>query len=452
MSGNNGFTPAELNYVNLADDANVTAQPVLTAPLAAVAADDAAETVFVDLEQVIHPNLTGIGGAFNEIGGDAFVKLSAEKQKELAEALFNPETGSGLTLCRTAIGASDFGLSEYSYSEVADDYEMKHFSIDRDVPTVIAFINAAQAENEDLSIFASPWSPPAWMKKSGSMDGGNKDKENNVLKSDPKIYEAYALYFKKYVQEYAKHGIEIERLIIQNEPDMNPGYPGCDMLPEQMAELTFDYIQPVFDDAGLTTELWAGTFRAMRKDAEKFVTINGAEAIDGIGLQYCRPATFKALHEKAPSMPLMHTEGRCENGKNTMRQARARLGEVAMWFNNGTENYCYWNIVLNETTSSAWDWKQNSLIQIDRDAGTVTYNADYAPISLLSRYIRPGDQSLKVSTPKGTDAIAVKNAERLVVFLQNNKDVSAPQTVELSSGKKYSIALPAKALCAVVFN
>ncbi len=452
LAGNTAPKPAALYYVNLADGAEVTAHPVLTAPLKAAAAAEPADAVEVDLDSVIHPNLSGIGGAFNEIGGEAFAGLSPEKQRELAEALFNPETGSGLTLCRTAVGASDFGLSEYSYSEVADDYEMKHFSIERDVPTVIAFIKAAQAENAGLRIFASPWSPPGWMKKSGSMDGGKTDKANNVLKSDPAIYEAYALYFTKYVQAYAGHGIEIERLIIQNEPDMNPKYPGCDMPPEQMADLTFNYIRPAFEDAGLTTELWAGSFRAMRQDAETFVTINGAEEIDGLGLQYCRTSTFDALRATAPAMPLMHTEGKCNNGRNSMQQARARLGEAAMWLNNGTENYCYWNMVLNESGKSAWGWKQNSLVNVDRDAGTVTYNADFAPISLLSRYIRPGGRSLKVTAPKGKDAIAVKNRDGLVVFVQNNEAAPASQDIVLSSGGTYRIELPANALCAVVFQ
>jgi glucosylceramidase len=446
------YKPVELDYVNLADGVEVGSHPIRSKKISDTPLVELEPSVIVDLDQVIVANLSGIGGAFNEIGGEAFVSLPESEQKKLAEALFSPEKGSGFALCRTAVGASDFGLSEYSYSETADDYEMKYFSIERDVPTVLAFINAAQAENDQLRMFASPWSPPGWMKESGSMDGGNKNKEKNVLKADPKIYEAYALYFTKYIQDYATYGVNIDRLIIQNETDMNPGYPGCDMSPEQMAELTFNYIQPAFEDAGLNTELWAGSFRGHRKDAETFAALDGAEAIDGLGLQYCSPATFKALHAIAPGMPLMHTEGKCENGDNSMKQARNRLGEVAMWFNGGSENYCYWNMVLNESSESAWGWKQNSLIKIDRNAKTVTYNADYAPMSLFSRYIRPGDQSLSVSTPEGIHAIAVRNDDRLVVFLQNDAEEAVMQNIELSSGAAYTVELPAQALCAVVFN
>ncbi|MDF7807730.1 hypothetical protein P4E94_09800 [Pontiellaceae bacterium B12219] len=444
--------PIELNYVKLADGTSVSAHPVQHKKPNIVPVADSNETIVIDVKNVINPNLSGIGGAFNEIGGEAFASLPKTKQKEVAEALFSPTEGCGFSLCRTAVGASDFGLTEYSYSETPDDYEMKHFSVDRDVPTVLAFINAAQAENEELRIFASPWSPPGWMKESGSMDGGDKNKEQNVLKDDPEIYEAYALYFTKYIQAYAKHGVNIERLIIQNETDMNPKYPGCDMKPEQMAELTFDYIQPALKKARLKTELWAGSFRGKRRDAETFMTLPGADQIAGLGLQYCSSKTLKTLRTNYPDTKLMHTEGRCENGRNSMAQARKRLSEVAMWLNGGCENYCYWNIVLNESSESAWGWKQNSLINIDRNAGTVTYNSDFAPMALFSQYIRPGDQSLPVSTPEDVHAIAVRNKDRLVLFLQNDAEQPITRNIELSSGNKYAIELPAQALCAVIMH
>ncbi len=444
--------PVELNYVDLADGAVVSAHPIRQQPMAQVPASESDPAVFVDLDEVIHGNLSGIGGAFNEMGGEAFASLPAAKQKELAEALFSPEKGCGFSLCRTAVGSSDFGLSEYNYSETPDDYDMKHFSIERDVPTVIAFIQAAQAQNDALRIFASPWSPPGWMKVSGSMDGGNENKEQNVLKADPEIYKAYALYFAKYIQGYAKHGVTIERLIIQNEPDMNPSYPGCDMRPDQMAELTFNYIRPAMEKAGLKTELWAGSFRGKRKDAETFMSLEGAGKIDGLGLQYCNTKTFKALREMAPDTKRMHTEGKCENGDNSMAQARRRLGEVAMWLNGGSENYCYWNMVLNESNTSAWGWKQNSLVTIDRSAGTAIYNADFAPMALFSRFIRPGDQSLQVTVPKEMSAIAVRGRDRLVLFLQNEAEQAVTRNVELSTGETYAVELPAQALCAVVFK
>jgi len=289
------------------------------------------------------------------------------------------------------------------------------------------------------------------MKYTGRMDAGNEDVNNNKLIADPKIYDAYALYFTKYVQAYAKNGIHIDRLIVQNETDMNPTYPGCDMSPEQMAELVFDHIRPAFKKAGLTTEIWAGSFRGKRGDAEKFLTIKRAETIDGIGLQYCGGSQIKALNRDHKDMAFMHTEGKCYHGENSMKQARERFGEVCMWLNGGCGNFCYWNIVLNEESTSAWGWTQNSMIKIDREAKSITYNPDYAPMALLSKFIRPGDQSIKTVTPRKVDALAVRNEKQLVVFLQNETDAVATQDIVLAD-VNYTVELPAKSLCAFVFE
>ena len=159
-----GYELLEMNYVLIKDDAKVSSQPIQTQAIIKTAPSANAGTAVVKLDEVVTPKLSGIGGAFNEQGGEAFMSLPEAVRKKVAETLFNPKTGAGLTFCRTAIGASDFGLGAYSYSETADDYEMKHFSVERDAKSVIPFIRAAQAENSELRIFASPWSPPGWMK------------------------------------------------------------------------------------------------------------------------------------------------------------------------------------------------------------------------------------------------------------------------------------------------
>jgi glucosylceramidase len=445
------FKKATLSYVDLSDGAVITAQPVKTERIKLKKSKSTDVAITVNLNSIVHKDLSGIGGAFNEQGGEAFMTLPESKRKALAEAIFSPTNGAGFSLCRTAVGASDFGLSAYSYSETPEDYDMKHFSIKRDTKSVIPFILAAKAENPELKMFASPWSPPGWMKVSGKMDGGDKSPSTNVLKSDPDIYKAYGLYFSKYIQAYAKTGVIIDRLVVQNEPDMNPKYPGCDMLPKQMAELISDYIKPQFAKDGVKAEVWAGSFRGKRSDAQKFMTLKNAKDADGVGLQYAGPNVMQELRDNYPDLSLMHTEGRCENGKNSMDQARKRFGEIAMWINSGVENYCYWNMVLNETSSSGWGWKQNSLINIDRNTGEVTYNPDYAPVNLLSRYIRPGDQCLKVETTDGETALAVQNESRLVVFVQNNENTT--RTKQLKFGEKvYDAEIPAQSLCALVFK
>ena len=143
----------------------------------------------------LYPNiefqtLEGFGGAFNEIGGEALMSLPQELQDQVVSNLFSLNQGAELVFNRTAVGASDFGIDAYSYAEKADDYKMKHFSIKREETTVIPYLQKAFKANPDLKLFASPWSPPAWMKYSGLMDRGEEFPEKNQLKDEPKIYEA----------------------------------------------------------------------------------------------------------------------------------------------------------------------------------------------------------------------------------------------------------------------
>jgi glucosylceramidase len=435
----------QVHFVSLTDSIVVTPNPIQhlsVKPSSQVS--DKAIVLTVHTDQIICKNLTGIGGAFNEQGGEAFMRLPQAQRDELATALFNLENGSGFSFCRTAIGSSDFGLGAYSYSEVAEDYEMKHFSIERDKKSVIPFMQAALKQNPDLTFFASPWSPPGWMKKTGIMDAGDKDKVNNVLIQSPEIYKAYGLYFAKYFKAYAAEGVKLQRLLVQNEPDISTSYPSCNMSPEQMLELSFDYIQPAFDKAGVDAEIWAGTFRGHRKDAINFIALPGADNIGGIGVQYAPAKQIVEVVEN--DYKVMHTEGICHRAKNNFKEARSRFREVAGYMNAGTENFCYWNIALNEESTSGWDWPQNSLVRIDRDAGKVIYNPDFLPMSLMGKYIRPGDKSLKVDSSQ--DAMAIQNDKGITVFVQNDEANSV--TAEINVGKqKVVVELPASSLCAV---
>jgi glucosylceramidase len=456
------YKPVSINYVDLSDGATVTAQPIHSKQLSIKSSKASESVIEIKLNEIIHSNLSGIGGAFNEQGGEAFMSLDEKDQKILAKNIFSVNNGIGFSMCRTAVGSSDFGLGAYSYSEIPEDYEMKYFSVERDKASVLPFINAAQTQNPELKIFASPWSPPGWMKESGKMDDGAVRKEatsgermtwvnngKNYLRDETKIYEAYALYFRKYVQAYAQQGVTIERLAIQNETDMNTIYPSCDMSPEQMEKLAFKYIQPAFDSAGLKTEVWAGTFRGKRDDAEAFIALEGASKIDGIAMQYASAHQVREVCEAGYSV--MHTEGKCYNSKNTMEQARSRFREVRMWLNSGAENYCYWNMVLNEESTSGWGWKQNSMIKIDKQTKIITYNPDYAPMALFSKFIRPGDQSIKTTTSGNVVALAVRNEKHLVLFLQNDTDAIAKQNIKIID-KNFTVEIPAKSLSAFVFK
>jgi len=405
---------------------------------------------------VIYPDvefqeITGIGGAFNEIGGLALMSISKGSRENVMANLFSTD-GAQFSFCRTAIGSSDFGVNAYSYSEVADDYQMKHFSIKREKNSVIPYIKMAQKYNPNMTLFASPWSPPGWMKYSGLMDQGDKNPDQNKLKEEPKIYEAYALYFTEYVKAYAKEGITVDKLLIQNETDIHTKYPSCVMPPKQMYKLAADYIRPQFKKNNLKTEIWAGTFRtAGVLDALEFAGNKAyLNAVDGIGIQYTKGAYINDMNFLVKDKPTMHTEGNCYNGKNTVEQAFKRLGEVASYINNGMPNYCYWNMILNESGYSGWGWKQNSLINIDRENQVVTYNPDYSVIALLSKYMQPGAK--RIASFANETLISVKKNGEVYLFVQNKSDKEKKYTCVEQGETVASAAIPAKSVAVIIYK
>ena len=400
--------------------------------------------------EITFQTMEGVGGAFNENGGQALMTLSESDRNEVMKNLF-AEDNLCFTYCRTAVGASDFGLDAYSYSEVKDDYKMKSFSIERERTSVIPYLQLAYKYNPSLNLFASPWSPPGWMKESGTMDKGEDNKELCKLIQDPKIYKAYALYLSKYIKAYADEGIKVDRLVVQNEQDAITPYPSNYMPSSEMGPFVIDYLKPRFKKDKIKSEIWAGSFRtAVKADMLEFASNDDwMEAVDGIGIQYTSGEHILDFKMLRPNAKLFHTEGHCHNGKNTNGQAFSRFDEIASLINYGVPNYCYWNMILNETTKSGWDWAQNSLINIDRDQKTVTYNPDYAAISLFSKFIRPGMKRIGSHVRRGRTMTFVDAEGNITIFLKNDGDKAATYDLKLDEDKSEIINIPAKSLSVV---
>jgi glucosylceramidase len=396
--------------------------------------------------------MAGVGAAFSEIGTLALRSLPPEKQAMVLSALFDPKRGAGFSCCRLPVGASDFATSAYSYSEVKDDYEMKRFSLARDERSLIPAAKAARQVNPSLTFLASPWSPPGWMKESGKMDGGGPQ---NRLRDDDRVYRAYALYFEKYLRGYADRGVPIERLCVQNEVDMNPGYPGCVMKPPQMVKFVAQYLGPHFKSAGVPTQIWAGTFREglgfTKWGAECLSNDSFRATVSGIAVQYFMPFAVEELRKKYPSLRMMHTEADCCNGANSAGQAAGRMNEMLGAFNAGCENYAYWNMMLDEKQSSGWGWNQNSLVTIDRKVGTVKFNPDYQPVYLASRFVKPGSRRIEAGC-WGRQVAGFKLPDgSIAILVQNKQDKPATAAIECD-GVSLSTELPAHADCAIVLE
>jgi glucosylceramidase len=403
----------------------------------------------------VQPNITfqeieGIGGAFNEIGGEALMSLGSQQKQSLLKNLF-VASNAGFSFCRTAIGASDFGINAYSYSEVPEDFSLSHFSIERDKQYVLPFIQSALAINPNLRLFASPWSPPAWMKQNNSMTGLTE--LPNRLREEKRIYKSYANYFVKYLQGYKENDVPIERICIQNENDADAKYPSNIFPAKKMVEFATSYLKPAFSKHGITTKIYAGTFRAVDQlDMLEFLMTKGYSQLEGIGVQYTSTTAIADARNINPTIKLFHTEGDCFNGDNSFEQANKRLAEVASYINSGATTYTYWNMILNETTQSGWGWAQNSLIVIDRTKKTIQYNPDYNALYIISHFIKPGDVRIGSVVRGKYPLITVKDKIGNIKVLIQNTHSEAKMFEVVIDTRRILLNLPGNAISAILLD
>ena len=156
--------------------------------------------------------ISGFGGAFTESSAYLLNQLSEKNRDSIMQAYFGKE-GANYSLTRTHMNSCDFSLSQYSYSPVAEDMTLEHFTIQEDQDDLIPMIKEALRVSEDgFRIIASPWTAAPWMKDNKKWVGG---------KLLPKYYDTWALFFSKYLDAYKKEGIDLWGFTVENEPHGN---------------------------------------------------------------------------------------------------------------------------------------------------------------------------------------------------------------------------------------
>jgi len=397
--------------------------------------------------------LEGVAGSFSEIGAEALQALPTEKRDAVANTLFgeaeNPNA-PGLAWGRLPVGASDFALSAYSFSEEPDDYEQSHFSIERDARCIMEFVRLAKQRNPDFKIHASPWSPPGWMKTNGAMDGN--DKAEGKLRPEPEVRRAYALYLRKFVEAYAAHGLPIERMVVQNEPDSPAPFPGCVMMPDDMIDFVVNYLAPEFQSGGCAAEIWAGTFRTLtglhghdclRDEAFR-------RSVGGCAYQYSMPKFIAQFRQQFPDCPIIHSESVCYGGQNSGAQAISLFEDVVGFYEAGVSLYTYWNMILNETQTSSWGWKQNSLVTINRENGDVTYNLDMEVMRMLAAAVVPGSTLIQSYCFHMPVLAVEKPSKKVAVVFYNRRE--ARKVVIGIGGQLHEIDVPGHSFVSAEFD
>jgi glucosylceramidase len=438
----------------------------------------ASATVTVNDTMVITAKWEGFGGAFNELGWKYL--NSAALQMEAIKLLFSATDGANFAWGRIPMGASDYAESRYTLTDTEDPVAMSGdsnrpaqgtFSLTRDEGKLIPYILAAKALKPELRFWASPWTPPLWMKTGYKTNGGDGSAtakrasyyDGGTMKSDTAVLTAFADYFKQFVEGYKAKGINIEIVSAQNEPGYDQNYPSC--LWDGTTYTTFikTYLGPAMQELGV--KIMLGTMsnsgdngrddnmiaQAVLADttAKGFLAVAGAQwgvLADVVG----GTASFGGL-------PIWASEHKCGNypwnpsdapAYNSSQAPNDQAYGVESWkyirdaINKGkVSSYNAWNMVLDKNglgIDTTREWKQNALLVVD--GGMIKPTPAYYVFRHMSQYAAPNAQVVGTS---GGDAIAFKNPDGSLVAVMYNSGAANPNYVVAIGGKKLQFAMPA---------
>ena len=429
---------------------------------------------------VVDPTLTyqtmqGFGGAITDSSATVLYQLSPAAREAAMRSLFDPATGDGLDYLRQPIGASDFvATAAYTYDDLPagqTDYGQRHFSIAHDQAQILPLLRAAEAINPRLRIVATPWSPPAWMKTSGSLIGGR-------LIDDPRVYRSYALYLLKFIQAYQANGVRVDTITVQNEPQNRApsGYPGTDMPSWQEAKVIED-LGPMLRDAGLRTQVlaydhnWAEHPNDIASTPpDETADINAypqnvlnspaARWISGVAYHcyYGDPSAMTKLHDQFPGQAIYFTEcsgSQSANPANTFSDTlkwhsrNLIIGATRNW----AQTVINWNVALDPSGGPHVGGCGTCTGIITVGPGdTVTDNAEYYTLGHLARFVEPGAVRI-ASTSFGTTGwngqimdVAFRNPDGGTVLVVHNENDN-PATFAVREGDQaFTYTLPGGAL------
>lgn len=380
--------------------------------------------------------LRGFGGCFNELGYLPLSKLDNNEQQNIYRDLFSPEE-LNFSFNRTPIGANDFAETWYSYDESDGDYDLSNFSVEHDQQTLIPYIKNAQKYQPELKLFASPWTPPTWMKFPKVYNFGR-------IVMEPKNLQAYANYFVKYIHAYEKQGIKIERVCPQNEVFADQKFPSCLWSSEDLRVFIRDYLGPTFEKNNIDTEIFLGTLNGpedmsftatgMKLDNYNRFVDNilfddeARKYIKGIGYQWAGQNAIERTHSSWPEIELIQTESECGFGENSWEYAEYVFHLVNHYFTAGATAYTYWNTILGDSIST-WGWHQNSMFSIDSKTKEVTRNPEYYVMRHYAHYIKPGAKVLETTGHFNSMGKAFRNPNgQIVLVVQNALERELPFT------------------------
>lgn len=447
--------------------------------------------------EITYQTIEGIGGSFTEASAYVLNQISPEKRQEVIDAYFSQD-GAAYSLTRTHIGSCDFSLNSYSYNP-EEDITLTSFSIDEDREDLIPLIkDSKRSPGADFKIMASAWTAPPWMKEGGVNSGwyGGKLKEEH--------HQTFSNYLSKYIQEYAKEGIDIWGITPVNEPLGNANhFESMHFTPLEMNNFIKNNLGPQLRKDGLDTNILIYD-QNMDHAVEWIDTILGdkktSDFIWGSAVHWYAstfevfPEELNYIHDTYPDKKIIHSEGCIDViGDDEENEPKGIWWQNSEWFwernatdwgykwssgnqkamhrkyepvyryarnlidgfNNWYSGWIDWNIVLDKNGGP--NHVNNNCaapVMIDVETEEIFYTPLYYTIAHFSKYIRPGAVRVASGIDSYTNLIttSVKNPDGSIVVVVLNS-TGDKIDYQLSVGvQKAQLSIPGEAIQTLILR
>ncbi|MDA3901321.1 MAG: carbohydrate-binding protein [Spirochaetes bacterium] len=410
-----------------------------------------------------YQDVLGFGSSLEDTTVHAILKnKSNEEAKDVLRSLIDPKSGLGLNLWRVTIGTSDFSDGRsvaphpkgfYSYQ---DDMNSE-FSIENDrelgILKVVKMAREVGRESgNELTIFASAWSPPAWMKTSNALIGG-------TLKEG--YEDELARYLVKFIKAYEAEGIPIYALTVQNEPNFLPNnYPGMLLSMEQERDVAAALKDELVKN-NLKTKIWINdhnydTWGKARDILWSLDEMGQKKVVDGVAFHHYAGSVsnLSKLKEIFPAMNIHFSEGSKWGTKGA--------DEIAILFRNYSSSYVAWVTMstqeLDEHNQGPYNvlgkFTPTYLIQKKGNSKEWIKTADYYLLGQFSRHVKPGAKRIYSSygNLRTVTTVAFRNPDNTLVLIAVNQGREVQEFTIQCHDYQIAAAIPEKTVATYVWD
>lgn len=366
-------------------------------------------------DDVKYQEILGFGGAFTESAAYVYSLMSKEDKRKFLELYFDREKGIGYNFGRSHINSCDFSVSIYSSVEEGDK-TLETFNLDREKKYILPFLkDALEYCDEEIVLFASPWSPPAYMKDNNNMLNGGQLLEE--------YKSVWAHYYAKYIKAMADEGVKISAITIQNEPKATQTWESCYFSPEDESEFIDKYLISALDEEGLSDikiMIWDHNKERIYDRAKKVLSNERVnKRVWAVAHHWYSGDHFEGLrlvHEQL-GKPVVCSEfcARITRDSNVLAEKYGM--EICGNLNNYGIASCDWNLLLdqnggphhNRTAKSEKDSIEDKSrgcyapILYDTDKNELIVTPIYYYIGHFSKYVKRG--AVRVATTKYSNDI-----------------------------------------------